>query len=133
MLLPENVEAAESDGGAVCPCGERHPAAPAGLPEAHSSTVIGDEIGEVLWIPGHIAGRDRRRRILSKSEWCEWLSFMGLVKASRSYQYVWMHPVGDGCWNECRPGHPDCARRGFAGHCAPWTRIDLPFGGIYEA
>ena len=80
--------------------------------------VIGDECGEVVWIPGHIRDRDQRRRILLGSEWCADMTFMGAVKAARAYRFVWMQPIQDR-FMECAEGAPDATA---------WTRIELPSG-----
>ena len=160
-LLP--VEAQVSSAEAVwreCPCGLRHDPGPEGLPPLSSESVIGDELGEVLWLPGHVCNRDTRRRVLARSEWCEFLNFMGAMEAARSHSFVWMRLGPDGQWHQCPTAekpcggwwedcmHPDvpcrdseeclasylrCDHSSDDSHCKPWTRIAVPLGIKHES
>lgn len=143
-----------------CRCGLTHDPSPDGLPPLTSESVIGDEVGEVLWLPGHVGDRDLRRRLLAGSDWCQFHNFVGLVKAARSYIFVWMRRESDrGKWHQCPTEEKpcggwweDCARPDVAcstfeeclasylrcdhgspdSQCKPWTRIEVPLGTEYE-
>ena len=142
-----------------CRCGLKHDPSPGDLPPLSSESVIGDELGEVLWLPGHVSDREVRRRVLAHSEWCAYLNFQGAVLAARSYSFVWMRSTPDEQWRECptdeRPcdgGWEDCLHPGAScrdsetclaaylrcehssdnSPCKPWTRVEVPSDAAYE-